>query len=501
MTIALPESLRCLTQAQRADLARALAHPTWSPDSLPQILAMVSQAEVVGYGGAAGGGKTDLLLGLALTQHRRSIIFRRESTQLVGLEDRSREMVGMAGQYNGSKRLWRGLPGGRVLEFGAVQKVTDWTKYQGRPHDLIGFDEAANFVEIQVRSLMGWNRTTVRGQRCRVVMAFNPPTSAEGAWIIDYFAPWLDRRHPHPAGPGELRWYVVRGGKDTEVDGPEPVEVDGKMVAPQSRTFVPARVEDNRHLMATGYAATLDALPEPLRSMMRHGDMTAGQADSEWQVIPTAWVEAAQARWTPERPRGMKMSALGVDVARGGKDFTILTPRYGHWFGEQHVYPGTVTPDGPTVAGLVVANLRDGAPTQVDVIGVGASVYDHLRGMGLHVVAMHGAEAAHGYDRSARLQFRNRRAELWWRMREALDPATGSDLALPPGRELLADLCAPRWHLQAGKVLVESKNDIIDRLGRSPDRGDSAVYALPDNGARQAGPIMAQTDYDPFRSR
>jgi hypothetical protein len=80
--------------------------------------------------------------------------------------------------------------------------------------------------------------------------------------------------------------------------------------------------------------------------------------------------------------------------------------------------------------------------------------------------------------------FVNRRAEWWWKLREALDPATGEDLALPPDQGLLADLCAPRWKLSARGVQVESKEDIIKRLGRSPDRGDSAAYAL----ARDSGP-------------
>ena len=450
------------------------------PTSLVQIEALLSTADVLGYGGAAGGGKTDLLLGLAVTRHQRALICRREAVQVKGLEDRAREIIGAAGRYNGSAKVWR-INNGRMMEFGAVREAHDWRKYQGRPYDLLAFDEAANFLETQVRALMGWNRTTTIGQRCRVVMAFNPPMSADGAWIIDYFGPWLDRRHPDPASPGELRWYVTGpDGKDMAVPGPEPVEVKGESRRPKSRTFIPARVEDNPHLMATDYVSTLDALPEPYRSMLRHGDMTAGQADDAWQVIPTAWVEAAQKRWTATRPHDAKMSALGVDVARGGRDSTVLSPRYGRWFGPLVVVPGTGTPDGPVVAGLAVAHVRDGAPIQVDVIGVGASVYDHLRGTGLVVAGIHGAEAARGLDRSGRLEFANRRSELWWHMREALDPATGDDLALPPDRALLADLCAPRWTLRVSRIQVETKEDIIKRLGRSPDRGDAVIYALPD---------------------
>ena len=71
-------------------------------------------------------------------------------------------------------------------------------------------------------------------------------------------------------------------------------------------------------------------------------------------------------------------------------------------------------------------------------------------------------------------------------MREALHPEKGDDLALPPDPELLSDLCAPRWKLKPQGIQVEpkegSKDDpesgIIKRIGRSPNKGDAAVYAL-----------------------
>ena len=72
----------------------------------------------------------------------------------------------------------------------------------------------------------------------------------------------------------------------------------------------------------------------------------------------------------------------------------------------------------------------------------------------------------------------NLRAEAYWRMREALDPDYGDDLALPDDSELLADLCAPRWEYTPRGVRVEEKEDIIKRIGRSPDAGDAAVLAL-----------------------
>ena len=65
-------------------------------------------------------------------------------------------------------------------------------------------------------------------------------------------------------------------------------------------------------------------------------------------------------------------------------------------------------------------------------------------------------------------------------LREALDPAYGVDIALPPDPALQSDLTAPTYTVRPGeppKIYVESKTDIVKRLGRSPDRGDAVVYA------------------------
>ena len=172
------------------------------------------------------------------------------------------------------------------------------------------------------------------------------------------------------------------------------------------------------------------------------------------------------------------MTAVGVDVARGGADKTVITPRWLNWIGEQQVYPGASTPDGPAVAGLVLSHREGKAVINVDVVGVGTSVYDTLKGVTSDVVPINGAEGSDATDKSGQLGFVNLRAEIYWKVREALDPASGQDICLPPDRELMADLCAPRWKLTPRGIQVEAKEDIIKRIGRSPDKGDSAIYAL-----------------------
>lgn len=442
----------------------------------PQARAFESEADFLFYVGAAGGGKTDLLIGLALTAHRRALLLRREATQLRAATDRIGQILGTRRGYSAQRGRWT-LPEGRLIDLGGAKHAGDEQAFQGQPHDLVAFDELPQFLESQFRFLAGWNRTAELGQRCRVVGAGNPPASADGEWVIRFWAPWLDPQHPAPALPGALRWFAALDGADVAVEGPDPFEHKGERVVPKSRSFIPSAVEDNPFLAATNYKAMLQALPEPLRSQMLRGDFSAGRDDDPWQVIPTDWVRRAQDRWQPRKPAG-PMQALGVDVARGGAAETVLTARYGDWFAPQVVQPGAATPNGQAAAALVVAYLRDDATAFVDVIG--ASAYDHLAGLRVNAVPCNGAAASGRTDRSGLLAFVNQRAEWWWRLREALDPQYGDGLALPPDRALLADLCAPRWRMTMRGIQVEAKEDIVKRLGRSPDRGDSAVLALQD---------------------
>src|SRR5579872_2443234 len=135
------ELLPYLTQREREELDHLLSGvhlPLWEPFPGPQTLALQSPADELFYGGAAGGGKTDLLLGCALTQHWRSIIFRREYAELKGIRERADELLDDIGRFNGQQELWRVTEGqykGVRIEFGACQHEGDERKFQGRPHD------------------------------------------------------------------------------------------------------------------------------------------------------------------------------------------------------------------------------------------------------------------------------------------------------------------------------------------------------------------------------
>jgi hypothetical protein len=483
------EALPYLSDEERIELDELLlvGTPVWVPQEGPQSEAAASLADITFYGGQAGGGKTDLIIGLALTQHQRSQIFRREGTQLVGIEERMLdEILGSRAGYNGQEGILRWNK--KVIELCAVKDENSKKKYQGRPSDLKAFDEICHFTESQFRFLIGWLRTNDPKQRCRVVCAGNPPTDADGEWVVRFFAPWLDPTHANPAKSGELRWFIVDAeGHDVEVPGPEPVMVKGKPVRPKSRTFIRSTLEDNLFYAMGDYRATLASLPEPLRSQMAEGNFNAGRTDHVWQVIPTDWIKAAMNRWVDREAQGIgkgPMTSMGVDPSRGGIDKTAAARRHGNWFDKVLSVPGVMTKDGPAAAGFAVPLLRNKAPIIVDSIGVGASVLDHLKALNLRVVAMVASAASTGRDETGNLRFFNKRAEVAWRMREALDPTADDPIALPPDQELLGDLCAMRFKIvRMGKeagIQVRDKDEVREALGRSPDKGDAVLMTFMD---------------------
>ena len=423
---------------------------------------------------------TDLICGLGLTEHQRTVVFRKQSTDLDGFWERLMEVCPNPRAKDSNKKKLTTIDG-RMLECGHLDAPGSERAWQGRPHDLIAFDEGAQLSAYKVNFVLGWLRSA-DGRRCRAVIGSNPPIGGEGSWLIEWFAPWLDPLFANPAKPGELRYaYSVGDGDEIRtvwVDGPEPVEVEGEMRTPLSRTFIPSKLNDNPYLRDTNYRAQIDSMPEPLRSQLLHGDFLAGREDDEWQIIPSEWVRLAQARW--KEPSKVVMRSMGVDVAQGGPDSSTIAPLYdGNLFGRVGTWPGRETPDGPSVANLILKVRRDSAAIGLDTTGGwGGSARDHLRTHHeVETVAVVFSAAGTGMDPQTKLEYHNLRAQMYWSLRLALDPSSGEDVALPPGDRTLAQLTASRWKPKSGKILVESKDDIRKRLGVSPDEADAIVIA------------------------
>jgi hypothetical protein len=179
---------------------------------------------------------------------------------------------------------------------------------------------------------------------------------------------------------------------------------------------------------------------------------------------------------------------LGVDPARGGKDKTGIIDRQGRRLGG-HVMQTIDSDDLMHIAGVVVRQInllrpKGLAKVCIDTTGLGGGLYDRLLEMGYGniVEGVNFGSKALEPDR-----FVNRRAEMWQRMKDWMDDPAG--VQIPDDDLLHSNLCcvvegrgATRYD-SSGRLLLESKDHIRERLGWSPDLGDSAclTFAIDQN--------------------
>src|SRR5690606_11995410 len=127
-------------------------------------------------------------------------------------------------------------------------------------------------------------------------------------------------------------------------------------------------------------------------------------------------------RKTP-RP-DVPMSALAADIAQGGDDQTVIATRYWGWFNDLEAIPGRQTPDGSSAAAAVVKFRRGNCPVIIDMGGgYGGACYEHLKENDTKVFGHKGSVTdTTAKTRDGLLGFYNKRSEVIWRFREALDP-------------------------------------------------------------------------------
>jgi hypothetical protein len=223
------------------------------------------------YGGARGGGKSDALLIDAYRQvdikNYRGLLLRKTFPQLMQLIDRSYTLYGEAckgAKYNGTEHTWT-FPSGAKITFGSMQHASDWTNYQGKAYDFIGFDELTHFTWEEYSSLFSSNRPMGPGTRVYIRGATNPGGIGHG---------WVKQRFIDPAPP----MHTIR---DTKTG--------------RTRIFVPAKVDDNPALLRNdpNYKDSLKMLPEAMRLAMLDGswDTFSGQVFTEWEDDPNHYYD------------------------------------------------------------------------------------------------------------------------------------------------------------------------------------------------------------------
>jgi hypothetical protein len=217
-------------------------------------------------------------------------------------------------------------------------------------------------------------------------------------------------------------------------------------------------------------------------------------------LIPQQWIEAAQERWKlaqGKEPVSDELRLLGVDVAGMGRDSTCFCERKGKWVAELQSRNSGGQADHMAVAGEIAARRRRHPRmiVSIDTIGEGAGVFSRCIEIDdkRYIISCKYSEGAKQFERdlsdiTGQYKFVNMRAYLFWCVRDWLNPKNETGAMLPPDSQLAEEATEIRWSFRSdGKIIIEPKEDIKKRLGRSPDKFDALANTFyPVRSTRQA---------------
>lgn len=197
------------------------------------------------------------------------------------------------------------------------------------------------------------------------------------------------------------------------------------------------------------------------------------EGGAEDALIPYDWIQLA----VNQSGIGGDWSQVGLDVARYGRDKTIYTHRVG---GKVMYIAEKQHADTMTVAGWAAQLLDKDKPETcaIDVVGIGAGVYDRLEELKYKVSPVNVGEAPS--NDKMKEKFYNLRAEIHWNLREQFRPeGTKSKISIPDDKDLIFQLSEIRYRYSSEKkIRIEAKEDMKARLGASPDKADSLGLAF-----------------------
>lgn len=334
--------------------------------------------------------------------------------------------------------------------------TNDSNRFQGyhAKHLLVIVDEASGVNDDIHEAIDG----VLTSEHCRLIHIGNP-TDIGGQFYRDFREGGWNLGHTSAfETPNFTKYGITREdiAKDTWQE-----KITGPLPAPWLIT--PAWVADKYKRWGPNHPAWFARV---------EGDFPE---QGEYNVIPLGWIEQAQERWHDATPEGKII--LGVDVARGGMDLSSIAIRQGAKILSVETFSNL---DGPMLAGEVAIRYRKygASKVNIDVIGLGAALEDALKDPVFKDIVydpINVATSSEVLDEKGNRVYQNLRAELWWAVREALDPKGKDPLSLPPGDSLLGDLAAPKYDFRKGWIQIEAKEDTKKRLGRSPDEGDAVM--------------------------
>ena len=281
------------------------------PQEGAQERALQSTAEITIYGGAAGSGKSFMMLLRPLVfiddPHFTGIYFRRTGPQLKGAGGLWNEAKAMYAPWNPhiheGDRLMT-FPSGATIQFSHMEHNKNRLDHQGLQYTHIYFDEGTHFEEEQVTYLMSRLRSKAKVPSTMFISC-NPDPDSFIATYIDW---WLDDDgFPDKAKSGVVKYYVLDNGVPMLSDTIEELRAEyphllrtynqktekWRRVKPKTMTFIGGTIFDNPAMMKANpsYLAELNSLPDIEKQRLLHGNWYArpegsGHYQRGW-LIPT----------------------------------------------------------------------------------------------------------------------------------------------------------------------------------------------------------------------
>lgn len=160
----------------------------------------------------------------------------------------------------------------------------------------------------------------------------------------------------------------------------------------------------------------------------------------------------------------------------------VLCTRVGNYVFPIRAWSGLA---GPELVGAMSQHIDPRYPVHIDSIGVGYNLVGIARMKDLYAIPVNVRETPKDPER-----FLNLRAELYWKLRDALDPDGDIQLALPDDQLLASQLTAIKYKFNAkGKIQIESKEEMASRGLPSPDRADALAMTFMRGMGERSEPI------------
>lgn len=303
------------------------------PQDGPQTQFLQCSADVVFYGGSAGGGKTYALILDPLYDIGNpkfgAVIFRRTTVAVRnqgGLWDTASELYTQLGAKCNQSSLVCTFPSGAKVSFAHMEHEKDRIAWQGSQIPSIGFDEVTHFTWKQFSYMLSRNRS-VSGVKGRIRATCNPDPDS---WVRQFIDWWIDDEgFAIDERSGVVRYFIVQGDDVIWADTEQELKDEFPDSLPKSFTFIRSRLQDNQILMRAdpGYLANLQALNRVERAQLLDGNWdiraSAGMYfnRSDFEIVDAspasgqkvrAWDQAATKKKTksddPDWSVGLRMS-------------------------------------------------------------------------------------------------------------------------------------------------------------------------------------------------